>query len=160
MLLFLRVIRLSFQQQLTYRAALLSGLAANFFFALLRAALLTTHDLSDVEPLCERVMILDHGRLLYDGALAELNRRFESDWSLVVTLEDGAPAGVDLSLPGLPAPQREGSQVTYRFDHRKTAAPELIQQLLPRLPVADIEVRRPAVEETMRRIYEEKLLVR
>ena len=38
--------------------------------------LLTTHDLSDVERLCERVMILDHGRLLYDGTLATLNDRF------------------------------------------------------------------------------------
>jgi ABC-2 type transport system ATP-binding protein len=121
--------------------------------------LLTTHDLSDVERLCERVMILDHGRLLYDGSLAELNRRFESDWSLVVTLDDGATVDVDLSLPGLDTPQREGSQVIYHFDHRKTAAAELIQHLLPRLPVADIEVRRPAVEETIRRIYEDKLLV-
>ena len=43
--------------------------------------LLTTHDLSDVERLCERVMILDHGRVLYDGTLGDLNERFESDWS-------------------------------------------------------------------------------
>jgi ABC-2 type transport system ATP-binding protein len=120
--------------------------------------LLTTHDLTDVERLCERVMILDHGKLLYDGTLAELNRRFESDWSLVVTLDDGA-AGLDFNLPGLSAPQREGSQLIYHFDHRTMASADLIQQLLPRLPVADIEVRRPAVEETVRRIYEEKLLV-
>jgi ABC-2 type transport system ATP-binding protein len=122
--------------------------------------LLTTHDLSDVERLCERVMILDHGRLLYDGALAELNRRFESDWSLVVTLEDGAASGADLIMPGVDAPRREGSQLIYRFDHRTTTAADLIQQILPRLPIADIEVRRPAVEETIRRIYEEKLLVK
>jgi ABC-2 type transport system ATP-binding protein len=122
--------------------------------------LLTTHDLSDVERLCERVMIIDHGRLLYDGALAELNRRFESDWSLVVTLDNGKADGLDLRLPGLPDPRREGSQVTYRFDHRTTAAAELIQQILLRLPIVDIEVRRPPVEETVRRIYEERLLLR
>lgn len=121
--------------------------------------LLTTHDLSDVERLCERVMILDHGRLLYDGSLAELNRRFESDWSLLVTLDDGIGLEHDVSLPGLPAPRREANRLEYRFDHRTTAAADLIQQLLPRLPVADIEVRRPAVEETVRRIYEERLLV-
>lgn len=121
--------------------------------------LLTTHDISDVERLCERVMIIDRGRLLYDGTLAELNRRFESDWSLVVTLDDGKADGMDLSLPGLESPRREGGQVIYRFDHRKMAAAELIQQILPRLPIADIEVRRPAVEETVRRIYEEKLLL-
>ncbi|MBE0700032.1 MAG: ATP-binding cassette domain-containing protein, partial [Anaerolineaceae bacterium] len=83
--------------------------------------LLTTHDLSDVERLCERVMILDHGRLLYDGTLANLNQRFESDWSLVVTLENGAADGADLRLAGLEAPRRAGSQLIYRFDHRTTA---------------------------------------
>ena len=62
--------------------------------------LLTTHDLSDVERLCERVMILDHGRLLYDGTLAALNGRFESDWSLKVDFEEDYP---DVSLAGLAA---------------------------------------------------------
>jgi ABC-2 type transport system ATP-binding protein len=118
--------------------------------------LLTTHDLTDVERLCERVMILDHGRLLFDGKLADLNSRFESDWFLVVTFaEDYA----DVRLPGLPDPQREDHRAVYRFDHRKVASAELIQQLLPRFRIDDIEVRRPAVEETVRRIYEESLLL-
>ncbi len=118
--------------------------------------LLTTHDLSDVERLCERVMILDHGRLLYDGTLGELNQRFESDWFLVVRFGDDY---ADVRLPGLPAPERMDHQAVYRFDHRKTGSAELIQQLLPRFKIEDIEVRRPAVEETIRRIYEERLLL-
>jgi ABC-2 type transport system ATP-binding protein len=118
--------------------------------------LLTTHDLSDVERLCERVMILDHGRLLYDGLLQELNDRFESDWFLVVTF---AGDYADVRLPGLPDPQREDHRAVYRFDHRQVSSAELIQQLLPRFKIDDIEVRRPAVEETIRRIYEERLLL-
>jgi ABC-2 type transport system ATP-binding protein len=118
--------------------------------------LLTTHDISDVERLCERVMILDHGRMLYDGTLAALNQRFESDWSLVVTFaEDYA----DVSVPGLPPPQREDHKAVYRFDHRQVSSTDLIQQLLPRFRISDIEVRRPALEETIRRIYEERLLL-
>jgi ABC-2 type transport system ATP-binding protein len=118
--------------------------------------LLTTHDLSDVERLCERVMILDHGRLLYDGSLQELNDRFESDWFLVVTF---AGEYADVRLPGLPEPQREGYRAVYRFDHRQVSSADLIQRLLPRFKIDDIEVRRPAVEETVRRIYEKRLLV-
>jgi ABC-2 type transport system ATP-binding protein len=118
--------------------------------------LLTTHDLSDVEKLCERVMIIDHGRLLYDGTLSALNTRFESDWSLKVDYEEEY---VDVSLPGLPAPQRHGKQAVYTFDHRKTASAELIQALLARFKIADLEVRRPPLEETIRRIYDQKLLV-
>lgn len=120
--------------------------------------LLTTHDLSDVERLCSRVMILDHGRVLYDGLLSDLNQRYESDWSLVIKLDvNGGP--IDPLLPGLPAPARDGNQFTYRFDHRRFASADLIQQLLGRFTIADLEVRRPALEETIRRIYEERLLV-
>jgi len=123
--------------------------------------LLTTHDLSDVEQLCERVMILDHGLVLYDGMLADLNRRFESDWFLVVTLEEftGNGSASAAALPGLPEPKCEGNRMTYRFDHRKFATTDLIRQLLARFHIVDLEVRRPALEETIRRIYEERLLV-
>jgi len=117
--------------------------------------LLTTHDLSDVERLCERVMILDHGRVLYDGTLATLNHRFESDWSLVVTF---AEPYEDVSLPGLAPVQQENLRAVYHFDHRQVAAADLIQQLLPRFRIADLEVRRPSLEETIRRIYNERLL--
>jgi ABC-2 type transport system ATP-binding protein len=78
--------------------------------------LLTTHDISDVERLCERVMILDHGQMLYDGTLARLNQRFESDWSLVVTF---AGDYADVSLPGLPA---LAARITPRFIASITAA--------------------------------------
>lgn len=118
--------------------------------------LLTTHDLSDVERLCERVMILDHGRLLYDGALEALNQRFEGEWTLYVTF--AAPVA-DPLLPGLPAPQVEGLRAVYRFDHRTLPAARLIERILERFEVADLEVRPPLLEETIRRIYQERLLV-
>ena len=77
--------------------------------------LLTTHDLSDVERLCERVMILDHGRLLYDGSLGQLNQRFENNWTLKVDFDEDY---ADVTLPGLPPPSRQGRQAIYSFDHR------------------------------------------
>jgi ABC-2 type transport system ATP-binding protein len=119
--------------------------------------LLTTHDLSDVERLCERVMILDHGRLLYDGTLVELNGRFESNWMLKVDFDDDY---ADVAVPGLEPPLRTGRQAIYSFDHRVSAVAEIIQALLARFKIADLEVRRPPLEETIRRIYAQKLLLR
>ena len=119
--------------------------------------LLTTHDLSDVERLCERVMILDHGQLLYDGTLMDLNGRFESNWMLKVDFDEDYP---DVSLPGLEPPQRAGRQGIYSFDHRLNASAEIIQALLARFKIAELEVRRPPLEETIRRIYAQKLLLR
>jgi len=118
--------------------------------------LLTTHDLSDVERLCERVMILDHGLLLYDGTLGELNERFESQWALMVDFDE---AYADVAVPGLPPPETNGRQAVYRFNHREMASALIIQQLLARFKIADLEVRRPPLEETIRRIYQERLLL-
>ncbi len=118
--------------------------------------LLTTHDLSDVERLCERVLILDHGRLLYDGSLSSLNRQFENSWTLKVDFDEDYP---DATLPGLPPPVRQGLQAIYTFDHRSLSSAELISRLLQRFRIAELEVRRPPLEETIRRIYQEKLLV-
>jgi ABC-2 type transport system ATP-binding protein len=117
--------------------------------------LLTTHDLSDIEKLCERVIILDLGKVLYDGALEKLIERFEDSRSLVVTF---AEAVADPSLPGFPPPRWEGLQAIYPFDGKQVTAAVLIDQVFKRFHVADVEIRRPAIEETIRRIYEQKLL--
>ncbi|RPI33335.1 MAG: ATP-binding cassette domain-containing protein [Chloroflexota bacterium] len=119
--------------------------------------LLTTHDLSDVEKLCERVMIIDHGRLLYDGTLAALRDRFGGKRRLVVDLaEEYATVEID----GAEVVGREGSQVIYQFERTAITASELIGRLSACYRIRDLEVREPDIESTIRRIYEEHLLGR
>ena len=122
--------------------------------------LLTTHDLSDIEKLCERVLIIDHGKLLYDGALETLRERFGGKRRLVVDFaQEYATVDVEgaqvVSLQG-----RTGSliQVTYEFERGKITASELIGRLSSRYRIQDLEVREPEIEDTIRRIYEERLL--
>jgi len=117
--------------------------------------ILTTHDLSDVEKLCERVIILDLGKVLYDGSLSQLTARFEGNRTMVVTFAEDYR---DINLPGVPLPQRQGERVVYTFDPRQISSSELVEQLLGRYRVADLELHRPEIGETIRRIYEEKLL--
>lgn len=67
--------------------------------------LLTTHDMEDMLALCSRVMVLGHGRLLYDGALDALLRRYDTEQTLRCRFEDGArwemlPPGVQLAWEG------------------------------------------------------------
>ena len=116
---------------------------------------LTTHDLSDVEKLCERVMIIDHGRLLFDGALDELRTRFGGRRELVVDL---AEEYEDVSVPGADVTGREGLRATYAFDRNEMSASELIHRVSGLYRIRDLEVREPDIETTVRRIYEEKLL--
>jgi ABC-2 type transport system ATP-binding protein len=118
--------------------------------------ILTTHDLSDVEKLCERVMILDQGKLLYDGGLSQLVERFEDQRTLVITF---AEAYENVDIPGLASPLRKGLQAIYAYDWHTASASDLVVNLLGRFRITDFEVRRPPIENTIRRIYEERLLL-
>lgn len=117
--------------------------------------LLTTHDLADVEKLCNRVMIIDHGHLLYDGRLEHLQTRFGGKRELVVDL---AEAYADVSVAGAAVVQRHDLRVTYQFAREEVTASELIGRLSAQFRIRDLSVREPEIEATIRRIYEERLL--
>ncbi|MDW8111202.1 MAG: ATP-binding cassette domain-containing protein [Candidatus Bipolaricaulota bacterium] len=117
--------------------------------------ILTTHDLGDVERLCKRILLIDHGQLLFDGPLSELQNRFGNERELVV---DFAEDYEDVSVDGATVISREGQRVAYRFPRGQLSASELIQRLASRYRIIDVTVREPAIEDTVRRIYEEKLL--
>jgi ABC-2 type transport system ATP-binding protein len=117
--------------------------------------ILTTHDLSDVEKLCERVMIIDRGKLLYDGSLEALRGRFGGKRELVVDFDEDYDAVV---VEGAELVDRDGRRATYRFERGAVAASELIGRLSARYRIRDLEVREPDIESTVRRIYEERLL--
>jgi len=117
--------------------------------------ILTTHDLGDVQKLCGRVMLIDHGKLLFDGPLKELQARFGGEREVVVDFSQDYD---DVTVEGATLVSRQGQQVTYRFSRHALRASQLIQQLSQRFQLADLTVREPEVEHTIRRIYEEKLL--
>ncbi|MEZ4708474.1 MAG: ATP-binding cassette domain-containing protein [Caldilineaceae bacterium] len=116
---------------------------------------LTTHDLSDVEKLCQRVLIIDHGKLLFDGALDSLQQRFGGKRELIVDLADEYD---NVEVDGVVVGERTGRRVTYQFDRTAITASELIGRLSQRFRISDLSVREPDIEATIRRIYEERLL--
>ena len=117
--------------------------------------LLTTHDLSDVEKLCKRVMIIDHGQLLYNGKLDLLRERFGEKRQLVVDfVEDYDIVSVD----GAEIVRQEGNRITFQFTNQDISASKLINQLSAQYRIGDLEVREPDIETTIRRIYEGRLL--
>jgi ABC-2 type transport system ATP-binding protein len=117
--------------------------------------ILTTHDLSDMEKLCERVMIIDRGRLLFDGRLTTLQNRFGGKRELVV---DFAEVYADAEITGAQITERDGLRVTYQFERGTITASELIGRLSAKYRIRDLAVREPDIEATIRRIYEERLL--
>ncbi|MFG2340299.1 ATP-binding cassette domain-containing protein [Streptomyces yangpuensis] len=114
--------------------------------------LLTTHDLQDIEQLCERVMVIDHGRLMYDGALGGLHAAGaagESERTLVVDLErELAP----ISLPGARVVKVEGPRQWLAFPAGQSAAP-LVSAVAAEYPLVDLSVREPDIEDVIARMY-------
>jgi len=117
--------------------------------------LLTTHDLADVQKLCERVLIIDRGRLLYDGNLDTLQQQFGGKRELVVEF---AEVYETVEIAGATVADRRERQVTYHFERNALSASQLINRLSRRYRITDLAVREPDVEATIRRIYEERLL--
>jgi ABC-2 type transport system ATP-binding protein len=117
--------------------------------------LLTTHDLSDVQKLCQRVLIIDQGKLLFEGALDSLQNRFGGKWQLVV---DFAEPYQQVEVLGAEVVRLEGSRATYAFDRTALSASDLISRISARYGIRDISVQEPDIEVTIRTIYEGRLL--
>ncbi|TME63954.1 MAG: ATP-binding cassette domain-containing protein [Chloroflexi bacterium] len=115
--------------------------------------LLTTHDLADIERLCSRVLILDRGRLIYDGDVPSLKSRFGKERVLVVDLEETAPP---LRLAGARVVRVEGPRQWIAFDGDRTSAAELTGAVAAQAPLRDLTVEEPEIEDVVRRIYEEQ----
>ncbi|MEU5882580.1 ATP-binding cassette domain-containing protein [Spirillospora sp. NPDC047279] len=111
--------------------------------------LLTTHDLGDIERLCDRVMIIDHGRLAYDGDLTRLRAAVDADRVLVVELDRPCPPIV---LPGVTVDRVEGPRQWLRFPRDANAA-QVIAALTGRYEVRDVAIREADIEEVVARLY-------
>jgi ABC-2 type transport system ATP-binding protein len=114
--------------------------------------LLTTHDLDDIERLCSRLIVIDHGRVIYDGALEELKRRFGQERTLVVDLEEPAPP---LEIPGARVERVEGPRQWLRFRRDEASAATLAAAVAERARLVDLAVEETDIEEVVRRIYVE-----
>ncbi|MGW5351332.1 ABC transporter ATP-binding protein [Streptomyces sp. NPDC004031] len=111
--------------------------------------LLTTHDLTDIETLCSRVMVIDHGRLMYDGDLDGLHAAGESERTLVVDFARELPA---VHIPGARWIRSDGPRQWLAFPAGHSAAP-LVAALAADHPLVDLSVREPAIEDVIARMY-------
>ncbi len=115
--------------------------------------LLTTHDMEDMLALCERVMVLGHGRLLYDGALDALLHRYDTVHTLRVVYEDAPNAAL---LPG--SFTREGDAFLLTFEPAKTPASDILQKVLAAGRVREMTLKEQNVDELISRMYREMAL--
>src|SRR6266498_2935793 len=115
------------------------------------AVILTGHRGEAATRLCQRVVLIDHGHVIYDGGLETLRTRFGRQRTLVVDLDEAANG---LQVPNAELVRREGPRVWLRFDREATTAAALIAAVAARYRVRDLTVEEPAIEAIVRGIYE------
>jgi ABC-2 type transport system ATP-binding protein len=113
--------------------------------------LLTTHDMADIERLCSRMLIIDHGHVIYDGSLEAIKDRFGGERTLVVDLEaEAAP----LLVPGATVTRVDGPRQWLRFYRGETTAAAVVGAIAETGRLRDLTIEEPAIEDIVRRIYE------
>ncbi len=109
--------------------------------------LLTSHYMADVQALCRRVIVIDHGAILYDGGLRELSARYSPHQTIGVTL--GEP-GVDLSGYG-EVVSVEDARISIRVAKDQTSA--VAARLLAAYEVRDLTIEDPPVEDVIEQVF-------
>jgi ABC-2 type transport system ATP-binding protein len=117
--------------------------------------LLTTHDLTDIEELCQRLMIIDHGKILFDGPLHELKRMLWRQGHIRFELKssDQGPALDVLALPNIRLDKVDDLTYLASFDREDHTAGDVIRRVVSAVDVRDIYIEEESIEEIVRRIY-------
>jgi ABC-2 type transport system ATP-binding protein len=112
--------------------------------------LLTSHYMADVEALCKRVVVIHHGRIIFDGQLAELAQRFNTDKTIIITPGDEPLDPKRLATFGEVISEENG-QITLRVP--RADATRVTAQLLAQLPITDVSIADPPIEDAIERIF-------
>ena len=112
---------------------------------------LTTHDLADIERLCRRLVVIDHGRVVHDGTIEDLHARYGSRRSLVVDLD--SPLAPDFTLPGATVTTVSADRYRATFALDSVSASAAVARLMAVTAVRDLSLVEPDIEDVVRRLY-------
>jgi len=114
--------------------------------------IITTHDLSDVEKLCERMMIIDRGKIIYDGSVSQIKERYGKKRTLIADVRDDYD---DISLENAELIRHIERRIWLRFDRDTTSASQLISELSRKCDIIDLTIEEPEIETIVAKIYED-----
>lgn len=121
--------------------------------------LLTTHDLPDIEDVCDRLVIIDHARILYDGTLQQVRDRFARERVLRFVVRQPGCVDASEAVAGL-GPVRaawEAGALVVKFDRLAVPAAAVTAKILQSLEVVDFRMEDTGIEDVVRRVYERRL---
>jgi ABC-2 type transport system ATP-binding protein len=114
--------------------------------------LLTTHDMGDIERLCDRVLVIDRGRLVFDGTLPSLAERVALQRVLVVDLPEPSP-DLRISEAAHIGSDLDGQRQRLAFSPKETTAAKVLAEVSAVTEVVDLTLEEPAIEDIVRTLY-------
>lgn len=114
--------------------------------------LLTTHDMSDIERLCDRVLVVDQGRLAYDGTLTGLAERVALQRVLVVDLLEPHPP-LEIASAEHRVSELAGVRQKLAFSPQTSTAAQVLAEVSALVEVRDLTLEEPAIEDIVRTLY-------
>lgn len=120
--------------------------------------ILTTHDLSDIENLCDRIFMIDKGQEIFDGTVDQLKTTFGKMHTLEFDLAPGQ-AQKKLSYEGLTdiVVKQDSNHLTVQYDATRYQTADLIQKTMAQLYIRDVAIKEADMEDIIRRFYRKEL---
>lgn len=116
--------------------------------------ILTTHDFSDIEKTCDRLMIIEKGNLIYDGGMEYLKRKYTKKRILCIELEE-QPKNIQLNIPFTEVQNIEKNKIYLLYDNEKTNASFIITHIANKYSIKDVVVEESKIEDIVKQIYSE-----
>ncbi|NBO23802.1 MAG: ATP-binding cassette domain-containing protein [Chlamydiae bacterium] len=111
---------------------------------------LTSHDTADIEQICDRVVILDEGKILKDGSLNELKREFSHKKTVTLITE---AKNFNLNMKGVQVIESEEFRLVCQIDLREVSMDQVIRETLNHTSLKDVTIQDPSMEEIIRALY-------
>ncbi|MBN2535439.1 MAG: ATP-binding cassette domain-containing protein [Spirochaetales bacterium] len=115
--------------------------------------ILTTHDMHDIEQICNRIILIDKGQLLYDGKIESFKNKYEGNCILSVVFKQEDTV---FTHPQLKVIKKEGNKNIILFDRKNITPGEAITFIARNFETTDLQYKEPEIEEIVRKIYEGK----
>ena len=117
----------------------------------------TTHDMQDIEKVCERLIIIDKGKKVYDGGINEIKDSYRTSKSIEVEFQNYSDISPMKDVIIKDVDGYNGKKKSFSFDTTKVNINELMNEIIVKHNIKDISIKEPEIDEIIRSIYEGEL---
>lgn len=147
--------RILFLDEPTIGLDALSKLAIRDFIKTLNqerqvTVILTTHDMDDIEALCQRLIVINEGQIVSDGSIDALRRKLKPERRLTIDLDDSHDSFHD---PDAVLLRREQNRLHLAFNPNQVSASELVRRIMNTYQIRDLYLENPSIEEIIAQLY-------